>query len=156
MDFKAESFNIFDKSWAVLTAGNKQDFNSMTISWGGLGTLWGKPAATVYVKPVRYTHEFMEKSDCFTISFYNEKYRNALMIFGSLSGRDCDKAAKAGFNPVFLDNAVTYKEADKTLVCKKIYRQDMDLRYIPKDVAGSFYKSEAPHTIYIGEVLEII
>lgn len=75
MDFNARSFELFDKQWALLTAGDKNSYNAMTISWGGLGTLWNKPVATVYVKPIRYTHEFMEKSDYFTISFYSEKYR---------------------------------------------------------------------------------
>ena len=70
MNFNADSFDIFDKEWALLTAGTRQRCNTMTISWGGLGTLWNKPVATVYVKPVRYTHEFMEQSDYFTISFY--------------------------------------------------------------------------------------
>lgn len=156
MDFRAESFDIFDKDWALLTAGAEQHYNTMTISWGGLGTLWGKPVVTVYVKPIRYTHQFMEQSDCFTVSFYSEKYRKALGLLGSLSGRDGDKVAEAGLTPEALDSAVTFKEAKVTLVCKKIYRQDMDTNAMPADVVKDFYGSEDAHTIYIGEVIDII
>lgn len=156
MNFNADSFEIFDKKWALLTAGDEKHFNSMTISWGGLGTLWNKPVATVYVKPVRYTHEFMEKSGYFTIGFYPEKYRKALTLLGSLSGRDCDKIKKAGLTPAVLENAVTFREAQITLICKKIYRQDLDIKAIPEDAAACFYEREAAHTMYIGEVVDII
>ncbi len=156
MDFQADSFRIFDQDWALVTAGRLGHFNAMTISWGGLGTLWGRPVATVYIKPVRYTHEFMEDSEFFTVSFYPEKYRRALMRMGSLSGRDCDKVSLAGLTPKFVDGAVTFREAEATLVCRKIYRQDMDRAAMPPDVVETYYREEAPHTIYIGEVLKIL
>ncbi len=156
MEFKADSFNIFDKDWAVLTAGTADHYNAMTISWGGLGTLWSKPVATVYVKPVRYTHGFMDESEYFTVGFYLEKYRRALEILGTVSGRDCDKAAMAGLTPKALEKAVTFQEANVTLLCKKIYRQDLDVSSMPRDVAAAFYATEAPHTMYIGEIADII
>ena len=156
MKFHADSFDLFHQEWALLTAGNGQHYNTMTISWGGLGTLWGKPVATVYVKPIRYTHEFLETSDYFTISFYSEKYRPALQLLGTLSGRDSDKVAQAALTPRLLDNAVTFDEADVTLVCKKIYRQDMDPAQMPSQVVSAFYASEAAHTMYVGEVIAIV
>ena len=156
MEFHADSFNVFNKGWALLTAGSGQHYNTMTISWGGLGTLWGKPVATVYVKPIRYTHEFLETSDYFTISFYPEKYRPALQLLGTLSGRDSDKVAQAALTPRPLDDAVTFDEADVTLVCKKIYRQDMDPAQMPSQVVSAFYTKEAAHTMYVGEVVEIV
>lgn len=156
MDFNADSFRIFDKEWALLTAGTPQHYNTMTISWGGLGTLWGKPVATVYVKPVRYTHGFMDESKYFTVSFYPEKYRHALGMLGSLSGRDGNKVAKAGLTPKALEQAVTFSEAKVTLLCKKIYRQDMDTSAMPADVVAAYYETEAAHTMYIGEVIDVI
>lgn len=156
MVFHADSFNIFDKEWALLTAGKSGRYNTMTISWGGLGTLWGKSVATVYVKPVRYTHEFMEESEYFTVSFYEEKYRSALSLLGSISGRDGDKAAKAGLTPKALHDAVTFQEAKATLVCRKIYRQDLDTAQMPAGVVSTYYVDEAAHTMYIGEVVDII
>lgn len=156
MNLNTDVFSIFDKKWALLTAGRKDKFNSMTISWGGLGTLWGKLVATVYVKPIRYTHDFMEQSEYFTISFYEETYRKSLGLFGSLSGKDVDKVKAAGFHPFTVGDAVTFREAHLTLLCKKIYRQDLDTSVMPRDVAEDFYETEAAHTMYIGEVMEII
>lgn len=156
MEFHVSSFSIFDREWALLTAGTPEHWNTMTISWGGLGTLWGKPVATVYVKPIRYTHAFMEESEYFTVSFYPEEYRKALGLLGSRSGRDGDKVKAAGLTPRALDRCVTFSEARATLVCKKIYRQDMDLSAMPEKVAETFYKTEAPHTMYIGEVVDIL
>lgn len=118
MNFNANSFDIFNKDWALVTAGNIDRFNTMTISWGGLGTLWGKPVATVYVKPIRYTHEFLDANDYFTVSFYPEKYRMALGLLGSLSGRDGDKVARAKLTPKDLEHSVTFEEAKVTLLCK--------------------------------------
>lgn len=156
MDFHANSFDIFDKDWALLTAGTEQRFNTMTISWGGLGTLWSKPVVTVYVKPIRYTHDFMEQNDYFTVSFYPEKCRRALEILGTLSGRDGDKVAKTSLTPKALEHGMTFQEAKVTLVCKKIYRQDLDTAQMPAEVVSTYYTTEAAHTMYIGEVVDII
>lgn len=156
MEFKADVFGIYDKEWALLTAGTKENYNTMTISWGGMGTLWSKPVVTVYVKPIRYTHRFMEENDYFTVSFFPEQYRNALLLLGTKSGRDGDKVAEAGLEPVFLDKSVTFKGARVTLLCKKIYRQDLDTAAMPTEVVKSFYTDEDAHTMYIGEVVEIL
>ena len=156
MKVNVSAFEVFDNDWALVTGGTKDRYNTMTISWGGLGTLWGKPVATVYVKPILYTHEFLEQSDYFTVSFYPPEYRKALALLGSRSGRDGDKVADAGLTPVFLDRAVTFKEAKMTLVCKKIYRQDMDTSAMPPEVIEDYYTGEAPHTVYIGEVIGVL
>ena len=47
MEFKTDIFTLFDKKWALVTAGGQDSFNTMTISWGGMGTIWNKPVATV-------------------------------------------------------------------------------------------------------------
>ena len=156
MPFSADVFKLFDEEWALVTAGGKDGYNTMTASWGGLGTLWSKPVATVYVKPVRYTHEFMDSSEYFTVSFYGEEHRKALLLLGTLSGRDGDKAAQAGLTPKFLEKAVTFEEASATLLCKKIYRHDLVLAEIPEEAVRKYYTQEAPHTVYIGEVVEIL
>ncbi len=147
---------IFNKDWALVTAGDEQNFNTMTIGWGGLGTLWSKPVATVYVKPCRYTHEFLERNEYFTISFFDGKHKTALGVLGSKSGRDCDKVALGGLTPRFLAHGVTFCEACTTLVCKKIYRQDLDPNAIPQDARDRYYQSEAPHTMYVGEVVDVV
>ena len=75
MEFTTDILSVFDKKWALLTAGNEDNFNTMTISWGGLGTLWGKSVATVYVRTSRYTHDFMDSNGYFTVSFYPKECR---------------------------------------------------------------------------------
>ena len=155
-DFNADVFKLFDEDWALVTAGVEGDFNTMTIAWGGLGTLWSRPAATVYVKKNRYTHDFLEKNDWFTISFFPWSCRKALGYLGSRSGRDEDKVAAAGLTPVYLENAVTFKEARATLLCRKMYSHDFDLAAVPGDVKQAYYETEPAHTIYIGEVVEIL
>ena len=159
MDLK--NFNLaplyaLDKEWALLTVGNKEKFNTMTISWGGLGTLWHKPVVTVYLRPNRYTYEFMENNEYFTISFYSEDYKKDLGILGSKSGRDTDKIALTKLTPEFLEKATTFKEARLTIICKKIYYQDLDIKNIPEDVIDKFYKNEPVHRMFIGEVIDII
>ena len=156
MEFKIDAFTQFDKKWALLCAGSREHHNAMTISWGGLGTLWSRPVATVYVKPIRYTYQFMEESEYFTVSFYPEEYRSALSLMGSRSGRDCDKDAAAGLTPKEVAGTVTFEEAEVTLLCKKIYRQDLDPQNMPQDVVRSYYVTEEPHRMYIGEVVDIL
>ena len=156
MNFNTDILTLFDKGWALVTAGDISDFNTMTISWGGMGTLWSKPVATVYVKPVRYTHEFMENNDYFTISFFEEEYRKALELLGSKSGRDCDKVMESRLTPVRIgENIVGYVQAFRTLVCRKIYSQELDVNAMPEAVREAYYTKEAPHTMYIGEIVGI-
>ena len=151
-----DAYDAFHHGWALLTAGVPGDMNTMTVSWGSVGSLWNKSVATVYVRPTRYTYEFMEKYDCFTISFFPEKHRPALALLGRESGRDGDKIAKAGLTPVTFGNGVTFAEAKTTLLCRKLYAQDMDPSQIPQDVLNRFYpEGETFHRIYIGEILEI-
>lgn len=162
-NFNLAPLYVLDQEWALLTAGNKDEFNSMTISWGGLGTIWNKPVVTVYVRPSRYTYQFMENSEYFTISFYDKEFKEDLAILGSKSGRDVDKVSLTKITPDFLENSVSYKEAKLTIICKKIYYQDLDINGIISDdnsffqkEIDRFYKIEPMHRMYIGEVLEII
>lgn len=155
-DFINKSFKVFDKEWALVTAGDMNNFNTMTISWGGLGTLWNKPVATVYVKPIRYTHSFLDSNEYFTVSFYDEKYKKDLGVLGTLSGRDCNKVAKTSLTPVAVGDSVSFKEAKITLLCKKIYRQDLITDTMPQDAIDKYYVDEAPHTMFIGQVIDII
>ena len=155
-DFKLAPLHTLDKEWALLTAGNNQAYNTMTVSWGGFGTIWNKPVATVYVRPNRYTYKFMEDNDYFTLSFYDESYKKDLGILGSKSGRDGDKVALTKLTPNFLDKTTTFNEAKLTLICKKLYHQDFDITNVPNEVAESVYKNEPIHRMYIGEIVDIV
>ena len=149
-------FDLFHEGWALVTAGPIDNHNSMTVSWGELGTLWSKSVATIYIKPCRYTHKFMEENDLFVISFFKEEYRKALSIMGSKSGRDVNKDEMSGLTPVKHNEVTIYKEAEVSLVCKKIYRHDLVKDNIPEKEIKTYYQIEKPHTMYIGEVVEII
>lgn len=157
MDKKLEvkTFELFDKRWALVTAGSIDKHNSMTISWGETGTLWAKPVVTVYIKPCRFTHQFIEENDYFVVSFFDEQYRKALEIMGSKSGREVNKDALANLTPKKYKDVVIYQEAEVTLICKKIYQNDLDVNKIPKEMVDRHYKNEKPHTMYVGEVIEI-
>lgn len=156
MNFKTDIFEQFDKKWALLTAGNIEKFNSMTISWGGMGTLWGKPVVTAYVRTSRYTHDFMDDNDYFTVSFYPEEFKSVLGVFGSKSGRDIDKMNYEGLTAVEAGESMTFAEAEVTLVCRKLFKQKLDETNMPDDVVKAFYSNDASHDMYIGEVVDII
>ena len=120
---KEDVFGLIGKEWGLVTAGRKEKFNMMTISWGALGELWGKHVAIVYIRPERYTHEFIEQQSRLTLSFLGEKGHEAYKICGTKSGRDFNKAEAAGLQPVILaDDLITYEQARLTLVCRKMYK----------------------------------
>ena len=154
-DFKIAPFYALDKEWALITAGSKDGFNMMTISWGGFGTLWHKPVVTVYVRPIRYTYEFLENNDYFTISFYDDTYKNELSVLGSKSGRDIDKLSLTSLTPEYLEKGITFKESKLTIVCKKVYEDDLDINKISEE-NKKFYQTEPVPTMFIGEVIDII
>ncbi len=154
--FTTDIFAQFDKKWALLCAGTKEKHNTMTISWGGMGTLWGKPVVTVYVKPCRYTYGFMNDNEYFTVSFYPEECRKAMAVMGTKSGRDINKDEVSGLTVKPIGQVVTYEEAEVTIICRKIYWQDLVRENIPKDEVERFYTEEEPHRMFIGEVVEII
>ncbi len=156
MEFTTDILSVVDKKWALLTAGDSDKFNTMTISWGGLGTIWGKPVATVYVRTSRYTHDFMDANEFFTVSFYPEECKRILGVLGSRSGRDMDKMNGSGLTPVRAGESMSFKEAEITLVCKKLFKQQLDLANIPEAVAKAMYEGQASHDMYIGEIVEII
>ncbi len=156
MEFTTDIFSQFDKKWALLTAGNKDSFNTMTISWGGAGTLWSKPVVTTYVRTSRLTHDFMDREDYFTISFFPEEYKKTLAVLGSKSGRDMDKMKESGLTPKTVNNSMTFEEAEVTLVCRKLFKQRLEPANIIDPTAKAFYDGDAEHDMYIGEVVEIV
>ena len=156
MEFTTDIFSQLDKKWALLTAGSEESFNTMTVSWGGMGTLWGMPVVTAYVRVSRYTHEFMDANGYFTLSFYPEQYRKQLGVLGSKSGRDIDKMHASGLTAVKAGQSMTFEEAEVTLVCRKLFKQRLEPQNMPKDVVDRFYGDEDWHDMYIGEVVDII
>ncbi len=161
-EIKAEDlvFNPFKKigkEWMLITAGNNEKFNTMTASWGGFGIMWGKNVATTYLRPQRYTKEFVDANDVFTISFYDETYKKALNICGSVSGRDTNKIEQAGLTPYFIDGTVAFEEASMILVCKKQYHGAMTPdNFDEKENDNKWYPTKDYHTLYISEIIKVL
>ena len=150
---QVDPFTKFDKDWALLTAGSPEKFNSMTIGWGSLGTVWNRDVLTVYVRPDRYTWQFMRDNEYFTVSFFPESCRPALLLMGLMSGRDGDKVAAAGLTPKFLPEGVTFEEAAETFVCRKIYMAPMAYEDVPPYAQRIYQNGVQPHWIIMGEVV---
>lgn len=155
-NIETKPFENFSKEWALVTAGSKDGYNTMTIGWGAMGTLWSTPVVIVFVKPVRYTSEFLKDNEYFTVSFYDEEYRKDLAILGSKSGKDGDKVAETRLHPKFLENTVTFEEAKTTYVLKKIYTSQFVKENVPEFAKEKYYLDEEEHYIFVGEVKEVL
>ena len=151
-------FSLIGDRWMLITAGTPEHLGTMTASWGGLGVLWGKSVATCYIRPQRYTREFVEREEYFTLAFFGEAYRPALSLCGSKSGRDIDKVQECGFTvATAAGNAPYFEEADLVLVCRKAYWQDMDpTHFLDGGIDGRWYPQKDYHRIYIGEIAEVL
>lgn len=149
-------FKLIGQDWMLITAGKTEShktFNTMTASWGAIGILWHKPVSFCFVRPTRYTYEFMERNQQYTLSFFEKAFREALNVCGTLSGRDADKVAKAGLTSFEIQpNAVTFKEARLVLVCHKLYFQDLDPGHFLDLALEMNYPQKDYHRMYIGEV----
>ncbi len=143
--------------WMLITAGNPESFNTMTASWGSLGELWGLEVATVYIRPQRYTKEFVDREELFTLSFFTEEYRKALQICGTKSGRDTDKVKEAGLTPMQTPSgSMAFREAYMILECRKLYVDQFDPAcFVDQTIAGKIYPTQDFHFRYIGEILNV-
>lgn len=148
-------FSLIGDKWMLITAGTPENCNTMTASWGGLGVLWGAPAATCYIRPQRYTREFVDREEYFTLTFFSEEYRAALSLCGTKSGRDMDKVKECGFTVKTASCGAPYfEEAELVLVCRKRFVQAMDPTNIPEDAKEKWYPQKDYHLMYIGEIVE--
>lgn len=155
------AYNLIAKDWMLITAGNEKKYNTMTASWGQLGSLWGhgggKSVTTIYIRPQRYTKEFVDNNDYFSLTFFNEEYREALNYLGSHSGKNEDKVSKTNLSPAFDLKAPYFKEAKLVLICRKLYKQDIkEENFIDKSVISDSYPNKDFHTMYIGEIEEVL
>lgn len=154
-ELKENPVKLFDDSWALITAGDEKGFNTMTASWGGIGELWNRDVCFIFVRPQRYTYEFIEKSDRFTLSFYGDQWKKALSFCGTKSGRDFDKAKETGLTPLFIDETTTFEQARITVVCKKIAFQDMSPEgFLDKSIEKNYAQGDY-HRIYVGEIVSV-
>jgi flavin reductase (DIM6/NTAB) family NADH-FMN oxidoreductase RutF len=155
--FSENIFKLLDKDSALLTAGNLDSFNAMTISWASIGSLWRRNIITVYVRPSRFTFQFIAKQPYFTVSFFPENYQDKLTYLGTHSGREEDKIKKCNLTPIpAKNNAVTYSEARLTFVCKKLYEYDLNPEQIPETIRNRFYLQKDYHRVFVGEIVQFL
>ena len=156
-DINESVFDLIGKDWALVTSGSADNFNTMTISWGGAGIMWGKPVAFTFIRPQRYTFEFIEKNDYYTMSFFDEKYRDALKFCGSKSGKDYDKVKETGLTPAFTENgSVYFEEAKLVLECKKMYAQSLNAESITDHESVDKWYDNDFHKMYISEITKVL
>ena len=155
-ELKDNFVKMISNDWALLTAGKNDNFNTMTVSWGGIGELWNKDVCFIFVRPQRYTYEFIEKNDYFSLSFFGGEHKKELGVCGSKSGRDIDKIAETGFLPIDLGEAVGFEQAKVNIVLKKLAYQDMKPDGFIDETIMNNYANNDFHRIYVGEIVKVI
>ena len=155
-EFDGNFVKMLSEDWALLTAGKVDSFNTMTVSWGGIGELWNKDVAFLFVRPQRYTYKFIENNDYFTLSFFGGEYKKELGICGRKSGRDIDKMKETGFTPISIGESTGFKEAKITVYMKKLAYQDMKPEGFIEDSIMNNYKDNDFHRVYIGEIVKVV
>ena len=155
-ELKDNPFTLINKDWMLITAGNQDKHNTMTASWGGVGELWGKYVSTIYIRPQRYTLEFVEREEYYSLCFFGPEYRQALSLCGSKSGRDVDKDAATGLTPRFDQAAPYYEQARLVFICRKLYKQDMtEEAFLDKSLLDKWYDNDL-HRMFIGEIVKVL
>lgn len=140
--------------WMLITAGNQEKYNMMTASWGFAGEIWGNDSVVALIRPQRYTMEFVENSDYFTLSFYGDE-KAIHKVCGSKSGRDVDKTALTGLTPVFSDNTVYFDEARLVLICKKQYVGKLEAESFIDKEPLKWYNDDF-HYMIIGKIEKVL
>jgi flavin reductase (DIM6/NTAB) family NADH-FMN oxidoreductase RutF len=152
-NLKGNIFQLLD-DWMLVTAGDQTNFNTMTASWGSFGMLWNKPIAICFIRPQRYTMNFITNNDSFTLSFFGPEHHKMLSFCGSHSGRDTDKIAKTGLNPLTTEKGnIYFSQASLVLECKKLYSDVINPdNFITKELIESMYPLSDFHRFFIGEI----
>ncbi len=157
--FAPKIFDLWDKQWLLLTCGEYATgtFNTMTVAWGGFGIMWNLPIAMVVVRPSRFTYDFINKYETFTLCGFPDAYQKALTLLGTKSGRDGDKIAESGLTATATDDcaAPIFEEANLSISCRKIYFQDFVPDQFLDDRIEKQYNGSDYHRMFYGEILGI-
>ena len=156
-EIEGNLFQMLGREWALVTVQDPDTgkVNTMTVSWGGMGVLWGKDVVTIYIRPQRYTHEFLNKTDHFTLSFY-DGMKDALTICGRKSGRDTDKIAEAGLHLTGEESYPWFEESKLVLCCKALYRSAFDPAKMADGIDAANYSNHDYHDVYIAEIVKVM
>lgn len=155
--FNEDVFKLIGKDWLLLTAEKDGVVNTMTASWGGMGIMWNKKVAYIFVRPQRYTKTFIDASEKLSISVLPESFRKQLTYLGTVSGKDEDKIQKAGLTVVHEDGVPYFKEARLNFICKKLYAQALEENcFIDEESRDKWYADKDYHTMYVVELDKIL
>ncbi len=148
-------FHLLDDDWMLITAGDKESFNTMTASWGSFGVLWEKPVAMAFIRPQRYTLKFIVNNSFFTMSFFAPKYKQILNFCGQYSGEVVDKVKETGLIPAYTPSGnITFEQARLVIECKKIYADEIKPeKFIDKQIIQRIYPTQDFHKMFIGEII---
>jgi len=149
---------LIGHEWMLITAGSVDNgFNMMTASWGGMGWLWEQPVVFIFVRPQRYTHEFTEREEYFTLTFFESEYKEILRKMGSVSGRTYDKINNSGLTPVATEHSsVAFAEARIVVECKKIYSTVIkEEGFEDGSTPAKMYPQKDFHTLYVGSIVNV-
>ncbi len=146
------------KEWMLITAGTSENgFNTMTASWGHLGSLWGCATSVVYVRPQRHTWSFLEREEYYSLCFFPEDCHEKLLYLGTHSGRDEDKVGKMGLTPVSDGKATWFREASLVLICRKLYKAPLQEEgFVDKTILEKQYPHRQLHDVYVGEIVQVL
>ena len=150
--------HLIGAEWMLITSGDTREFNMMTANWGGVGHLWYHDVCFIFVRPQRYTYEFTERYEYFTLTFFEEKYKHILQYCGSHSGRHVDKVQETGLTPEFLnDRSIYFQEARLAIECRKLFFQDIKSGvFHDPHLADKIYPSKDFHRMYIGKIETVL
>ena len=150
-------FKLIGKDWMLVAAQKDGKTNAMTASWGFAGVMWGKNCLITAIRPQRYTKEFIDGSDTFSITILPDGYRDTLNYFGSVSGRDEDKIAKSGLTVEKCENTPYFAEGKLVLICRKMFAQEIKAEsFIDKEALEKWYPNNALHTLYVAEIVKVL
>ncbi len=155
-DLDINPFTSIGKDWMLITAGDNKQVNTMTASWGGVGVLWGEDVITAYIRPQRYTKQFVDNQDCFSLSFFNGEYKKELGVLGRVSGKDTNKIKDVDFHITYLDNVPTFEEASLVFIVEKIYEDEIKPELFKDNaISEKWYPIKDYHTFYIAKIKSI-
>ena len=164
-ELQMNPMTMIGREWMLITAGNEeQSYNTMTAAWGHLGSIWNipghqghLPTAVIFIRPQRYTKEFVDKEERFTLSVFEEDKKKALTYLGSVSGRNEEKIAKSGLTPVFAEETTWFKEAKLVLICRKLYHMTLDeAGFVDPRLVERNYPQKDFHEMYIGQIEKVL
>lgn len=153
------SGNPFEKigsEWMLITAKKGDKVNTMTASWGGLGIMWNKNVTYIVLRPQRYTKEFIDNADSYSLTFFDKSYQKTLGYLGKVSGRDEDKITKSGLTVDYIHDVPYFKEANEVILCRKLFETTFsEDNFIDKTLISVNYPNNDYHIMYIGEVQKV-